>query len=124
MSRVMMSFQDGLFVGGARCDVPRDNLDLEPWFRLPKGHERRIHGRSHAGVHIVEEGATLLLALDAHRHHPKPFTQAELFPYRNAVVPECQKQAMQRRKGMRTARSTTKRATLLRNLEEKYAASV
>ncbi|MGF1581073.1 MAG: hypothetical protein ACFCD0_17040 [Gemmataceae bacterium] len=54
MSRVMMSFQDGLFVGGGRCDVSRDNLALERWFRLPKGHERRIHGRSHAGVRIVE----------------------------------------------------------------------
>ena len=45
--------------------MPRDNLDLERWFRVPKGHERRIHGRCHAGVRIVQEGATMLLALDA-----------------------------------------------------------
>ena len=64
MGRVMASFKKGLFVGGGRSDLPRDNLDLERWFRLPKGHERRIHGRSHAGVRIVQEGATLLLALD------------------------------------------------------------
>src|SRR6185295_4913793 len=74
MGRVMASFQDGLCAGGARGDFPRDNLEGERWFRLPKGHERRIHGRSHAGVRRGHEGATLLLALDAPRHHPQPFT--------------------------------------------------
>jgi hypothetical protein len=124
MGRVMASFQPGLFVGGGRADLPRDNLDLERWFRLPKGHERRIHGRCHAGVRIVQEGATMLLALDAHRHHPQPFTEEELRPYRDAIAPESQKEAMRRRKVMRTARSTAKRGSLLRNLEERYAASV
>lgn len=124
MGRVMTSFKPGLFAGGGRADLPRDNLDLERWFRLPKGHERRIHGRSHAGVRIVQEGATMLLALDAHRHHPQPFTEAELRPYRDATAPESQKEAIRRRKVMRTARSTTKRCSLLRTLEERYAASV
>ena len=119
----MASFKDGLFAGGARGDLPRDNLDLERWFRLPKGHERRIHGRSHAGVRIVQEGATLLLALDAHRHHPQPFTEKELRPYRDAQAPESQKEAIRRRKVMRAARSTKRRPGLLRNLEERYAAS-
>jgi hypothetical protein len=123
MGRLMASFKKGLFVGGGRGDLPRDNLDLERWFRLPKGHERRIHGRCHAGVRIVQEGATLLLALDAHRHHPKPFTEEELRSYRDAVAPESQKEAVRRRKVMRAARSTTKRGGLLRNLEERYAAS-
>jgi len=123
MGRVMTSFKPGLFAGGGRADLPRDNLDLERWFRLPKGHERRIHGRSHAGVRIVQEGATMLLALDAHRHHPQPFTAAELRPYRDATAPESQKEAIQRRKVMRTARSTAKRGSLLRNLEERYTAS-
>jgi hypothetical protein len=123
MGRVMASFQPGLFAGGGRADLPRDNLDLERWFRLPKGHERRIHGRCHAGVRIVQEGATMLLALDAHRHHPEPFTEADLCPYRDATIPESQKEAIRRRKVMRTARSTTKRGHLLRNLEERYAAS-
>jgi hypothetical protein len=123
MSRVMASFKDGLFAGGSRVDFPRDNLDLERWFRLPKGHERRIHGRCHAGVRIVQEGATLLLALDAHRHHPQPFTEEDLRPYRDAAVPESQKEAIQRRKVMRIARSTTKRATLLRILEARYSNS-
>ena len=123
MGRVMASFKKGLFVGGGRSDLPRDNLDLERWFRLPKGHERRIHGRSHAGVRIVQEGATMLLALDAHRHHPQPFTEEELRPYRDAVAPESQKEAIRRRKVMKTARSTRKRGSLLRDLEERYAAS-
>ena len=123
MGRVMTSFKKGLFAGGGRNDLPRDNLDLERWFRLPKGHERRIHGRSHAGVRIVQEGATMLLALDAHRHHPQPFTEEELRPYRDAVAPECQKEAMRRRKVMRTARSTKRRGNLLRDFEERYAAS-
>ncbi len=123
MGRVMTSFKPGLFAGGGRADWPRDNLDLERWFRLPKGHERRIHGRSHAGVRIVQEGATMLLALDAHRHHPQPFREEELRPYRDAVAPESQQEAIRRRKVMRTARSTTKRGSWLRNLETRYAAS-
>ena len=123
MGRVMASFKKGLFAGGGKADLPRDNLELERWFRLPKGHERRIHGRCHAGVRIVQEGATLLLALDAHRHHPQLFTEEELRPYRDAVVPENQKEAIRRRRIMRTARSTTRRAGLLRKLETRYAAS-
>lgn len=123
MGRVMASFQPGLFAGGGRGDWPRDNLDLERWFRLPKGHERRIHGRCHAGVRIVQEGATMMLALDAHRHHPQPFTEKELRPYRDAEAPNSQKEVIHRRKVMRAARSTKKRAALLRKLEERYAAS-
>lgn len=121
MGRVMASFESGLFAGGDRSDWPRDNLDLERWFRLPKGHERRIHGRCHAGVRIVQEGETMMLALDAHRHHPQPFTEEELRPYRAALVPDGQKQAIHRRQVMKAARSTTKRAALLRNLEKRYA---
>ena len=123
MGRVMASFKPGLFAGGGRGDWPRDNLDLERWFRLPKGHERRIHGRRHAGVRIVQEGATMTLALDAHRHHPQPFTEKELRKYRDAEIPDGQKEVIQRRKVMRAARSTTKRAGLLRKLEERYASS-
>jgi hypothetical protein len=123
MGRVMASFQPGLFAGGDRGDWPRDNLDLERWFRLPKGHERRIHGRCHAGVRIVQEGETMMLALDAHRHHPHPFKEAELRPYRDADVPDAQREVIHRRKVMRAARSKKKRAALLRDLEKRYAAS-
>jgi hypothetical protein len=120
MARVMKSFHPGLFSGGAAADQFRDNLDLERWFRLPKGHERRIHGRSHAGVRIVQEGPTLALALDAHGSHPDPFTVDDLFLYRSASEPECQLQAMCRRKVMRKARSKKKRPQLLAELEYRY----
>jgi hypothetical protein len=124
MSKVMTSFAAGLFAGGGRADLPQDNLDLERWFRLPKSHERRLHGRSHAGVRIVQEGPTLLLALDAYRQHSAPFTREELQPYWNAQPPECQQQAIRRRKVMRKARSATKRPLLLKTLEARYRDAV
>jgi hypothetical protein len=74
MAGVMERFAPGLFVDCGRCNLPSDNLDLERWFRLPKGHQRRIHGHAHAGVRLVHEGPTLLVTLDAHRRHPGPFT--------------------------------------------------
>ena len=120
MAGVMISFLAGLFVGGAKFEAIRDNLDLERWFRLPKGHERRIHGRRHAGVRIVQDGPTLILALDAHVAHPGVFTAEELMPYRTARLPACQHEALQRRKIMRKARSKKKRPILLAELERRY----
>jgi hypothetical protein len=120
MARVMIGFLAGLFVGGAKFEAIRDNLDLERWFRLPKSHERRIHGHRHAGVRIVQDGPTLLLALDAHVAHPEPFTAEELLPYRTARLPVCQRQALNRRKIMRKARSKKKRPLLLAELERRY----
>src|SRR5690349_22530389 len=105
MAGVMRSFRAGLFVGGDAMAHIQDNLELERWFRLPKGHERRIHGHRHAGVRIVIEGATLVHALDAHAAHPEQFTVADLLPYRAAREPPCQSQALNRRKIMRKARS-------------------
>jgi hypothetical protein len=120
MAKVMVSFLAGLFVGGAKFEETRDNLDLERWFRLPKSHERRIHGHRHAGVRIVQDGPTLVLALDAHSAHPGPFTADELLPYRRAQIPPCQRQALTRRKIMRRARSKKKRPILLAELERRY----
>jgi hypothetical protein len=120
MAKVMMSFLPGLFVGGAKFEEIRDNLDLERWFRLPKSHERRIHGHRHAGVRIVQDGPTLVLALDAHSAHPGPFTADELLPYRKARMPPCQREALNRRKIMRKARSKKKRPILLADLERRY----
>jgi hypothetical protein len=120
MGQVMASFAPGLFVGGEEADLPRDNLDLERWFKQPKGHERRIHGRQHAGVRIVQEGPTLLLALDAHWAHPEPFTGADLWPYRHSPAPACQRQSMHRHTIMRRARSKKKRPLLLAELERRY----
>jgi hypothetical protein len=102
---VMASFAAGLFVGGETLPCLQDNLDLERWFRQPKGHERRIHGHRHAGVRIVQEGPTLLLALDAHMTHPAPLTAHDLAPYQDASPPTCQVEAIHRRTIMRTARS-------------------
>jgi len=111
-----------LFAGGDEVDQVRDNLDLERWFRLLKGHERRIHGHKHAGVRIVQEGPATALALDAHRAHRGLFTADDLLPNRSARVPECQRQAMKRRKIMRKARSKTKRPKLPAELERRYRA--
>ena len=123
MVQVMTGFLAGLFVGEGQFDSIRDNLDLERWFRLPKSHERRIHGHRHAGVRIVQEGPTLVHALDAHAAHPGQFTVDELLPYRGAREPPCQAQALNRRKVMRKARSKKGRPLLLADLERRYRES-
>jgi hypothetical protein len=123
MAAVMLSFLGGLFVGEEEYEAIRDNLDLERWFRLPKSHERRIHGHRHAGVRIVQEGPTLVHALDAHVAHPEPFTADDLVPYRTAREPPSQKQALDRRKIMRKARSPKNRPLLLADLERRYRES-
>jgi hypothetical protein len=120
MAAVMLSFLAGLFVGEEEYETIRDNLDLERWFRLPKGHERRIHGHRHAGIRLVLEGATLVPALDAHAAHPGPFTAADLVPYRTAREPPCQTEAQGRRRIMRKARSKKNRPLLLAELERHY----
>jgi hypothetical protein len=120
MATLMTSFEPGLFVGGEDPQLPHDNLDLERWFRCPKGHERRIHGRRHAGVRMVQEGPTQLLTLDAHLVHPEPFTAADLLAYRGARPPRCQREAILRRKIMRKARSKKRRGYLLAELERRY----
>ena len=120
MAAVMSSFLAGLFVGEGTFEEIRDNLDLERWFRLPKSHERRIHGHRHAGIRIVLEGPTLVHALDAHVAHPAPFTADGLLPYRTAQEPRCQEQALNRRKIMRKARSKKNRPILLAELEQRY----
>jgi hypothetical protein len=119
-AQVMSSFQPGVFVGGEAADFPEDNLDLERWFKHPKGHERRIHGRRHAGVRIVQQGPTLMLALDAHIHHDGPFTVNDLQPYGHSRVPASQQQAVARGKIMRKARSRKQRCDLLADLEKRY----
>jgi hypothetical protein len=123
MALVMTAFVGGLFVGAEVVNVPVDNLELERWFRLPKGHERRIHGHRHAGVRIVQEGPTLVLALDAHQEHPEAFAVGDLVGYREAEVPRSEQQALRRRKIMRKARSKKRRPALLKELERRYLSS-
>jgi len=120
LSKLMASWAPGLFVGGKAGNVPWDNLDSERWFRLPKGHERRIHGHQHAGVRLVREGPTLLPALDAHREHDGLFTAEELYPYRDHPTPADQTAAQHRHRVMRRARSSKQRAKLLQELEQRY----
>lgn len=105
LAKVMTSFRPGLFAGAELALHPRDNLDLERWFRCPKSHERRIHGHRHAGVRIVREGPTLLLTLDAHASHPEVFTRQDLFPFRLASAPHSQSASQQRHSIMRKSRS-------------------
>jgi hypothetical protein len=120
MATVMLSFLAGLFVGEEEYEAIRDNLDLERWFRLPKSHERRIHGHRHAGIRLVLDGPTLVHALDAHAAHPGPFRVDDLLPYRTAREPLCQTEARNRRTIMRKARSKKKRPLLLAELERRY----
>jgi hypothetical protein len=123
MARLMLSFLAGLFVGEEEYEGIRDNLDLERWFRLPKSHERRIHGRRHVGIRLVGEGPTWVHALDAHAAHPEPFTVADLLGYRTAREPPSQTQALDRRTIMRKARSKKQRPALLADLERRYRES-
>ena len=120
MATVMLGFLAGLFVGEQEYEAIRDNLELERWFRLPKSHERRIHGHRHAGIRLVLEGPTLVHALDAHAAHPGPFSVDDLLPYRTAREPPCQTEARNRRKIMRKARSKKRRPLLLAELERRY----
>jgi hypothetical protein len=101
VAKRMSGLEPGVFVGGETAEFPADHVDLERWFKGPKGHERRIHGHCHAGVRIVRQGPTLMLALDAHGPHDGPFTVDALEPYGHARVPESQQQAVDRGKIMR-----------------------
>jgi len=120
MAVVMAAFVVGLFAGEEVDPDIIDNLDLERWFRLPKGHERRIHGRKHAGVRLVQEGATLMPVLDAHKGREKPFKAEDLLGYKEAKPPKTEQVALRRRKVMRWARSKKRRAALLAELEQRY----
>ena len=104
-AKVMTSFQPGLFAGADMTSHPRDNLDLERWFRSPKSHERRVHGHRHAGVRIVRDGPTLAPTLDAHASHPGVFTREDLFPFRMASPPPSQLASQQRHSIMLKSRS-------------------
>jgi hypothetical protein len=120
MAVVMAAFAAGLFAGPEVDQEIRDNLDLERWFRLPKGHERRIHGRKHAGVRLVQEGATLMPVLDAHKGREEPYKPEELLGFKDAKPPKQEEEAMHRRKVMRRARSKKQRPILLAELERRY----
>lgn len=104
-AKIMKSFQVGLFAGPKLALYPRDNLDLERWFRSPKSHERRIHGHCHAGIRIVRDGPTLVPTLDSHSSHPGVFHREDLFAFRTAVAPPNQLSSQRRHGIMRKSRS-------------------
>jgi hypothetical protein len=113
----------GLFAGPGVAEDIQDNLEMERWFRLPKGHERRIHGRKHAGVRLVQQGATLMPVLDAHKDREGPYQAKDLLGYQQAELPKEEQEALQRRKVMRQARSKKHRPSLLAELERRYLAA-
>ena len=117
---MMSRFEPGVFVGGESAEFPADHVDLARWCKRPKGHERRLHGRRHAGGRMVQQGPTWMVALDAHVHHHGPWTVDALAPYGHARVPGSQPQAVERGKIMRKARSRKKRDALLAGLEKRY----
>jgi hypothetical protein len=124
IARTMTSFSPGLFAGGDMADLPVDNLELERAFRLPKGHERRIHGHAHAGVRIVQRGPSLLHVLDAHRRHPEPFRANDLLPWLDAPIPTSQQASVHRQRIMRKARSAKRRPLLLAQLERRFREAI
>jgi hypothetical protein len=121
LSKSMSSWMVGLFICVAvGKNVPWDNLELERFFRSPKGHERRIHGHKHVGMRVVREGASLLPTLDAHLEHPGPFTAQQLLPFRNHHLPSDQQHAQHRHQIMRRAASTKLRPHLLQELNKTH----
>lgn len=113
---------EGRYDGFGRHFLPENNYALERWFRLPKGHARRIHGHAHAGVTLVQRGATLLPTLDAHELHSAPFCADDLRPYLRAPEPAVQGEARHRARVMRQARSEKGRRALLDALQKRHAA--
>ncbi len=112
--------EPGVCVGGETADVPADKVAWARWGTRPTGHARRLHGRRHAGMRIVQHGPTWLLALDAPVHHEGPWMADHLQPYGHTRVPASQQQAVERGKLMRKARSRKKRHALLADLENRY----
>jgi hypothetical protein len=92
MSQIMQSFEAGLFVGDD--NLPEDNLDGDKMVQKTFRHERKIHGHKHVGMRIVNEGPTLLLALDAHLLQSNPGTNQDLLPYVYVKPPESQIQSI------------------------------
>lgn len=131
MAALMLRWKSGLFIGDGVAEqagvawagnpfLPEDNYALERHFRTPKHHMRHIHGRAHAGVVIVQRGATLIPTLDAHLLHPTPFPHDMLRPYLHAPEPPRQLEACARAAIMRRARSPKQRPILLADLKERY----
>ena len=132
LAKRMTNWRAGLFIGDGVAErrvtprgepfLPEDNYGIERAFRLPKGHARHVHGRAHAGVALVQRGATLVPTLDAHAAHDAPFTHDDLRPFLGAPEPTTQRTVRRRAEVMRKARSERQRPSLLKQLQERYMA--
>jgi hypothetical protein len=123
MAGGMVALVAGRFAGPEAAQEIKDPLALERWVRLPKGHERRIHGRRHAGVRLGQQGATVLAPLGAPNDREPPDTAAALLAHKGAKAPNEDQEAIPRRKVMRRARSKNRRPALLAELERRYLAA-
>jgi hypothetical protein len=74
-------------------------------------------------VRLVQEGATLMPVLDAHKDKEEPYLAEHLLGYQQAKPPPEEREAVQRRKVMRQARSKKRRPVLLAELERRYQAA-
>jgi hypothetical protein len=115
----MTSFLAGLFVGEGKPRRSRTSSILSDGSPVQKPREADSWS-SPRGVRIVRDGPTFLLSLDAHVAHSGLFTAEDLLLYRTARKPPCPREALNRRKVMRKARSKTKRPILLAELERRY----
>ena len=75
----------------------------------PQDHERRLHGRRYAGVRLVQQEPTRMVALDGHVYHESPLTGNDLQPFGHARVPASSQEAVERGKSMRQGRSRNTR---------------
>ena len=99
LAKVMSSFQPGLLAGGDEVDQIRDKNPIRRcWFRgSSKGMSVGSTVTNMPVFGSSEEGSTTALALDENRVHCVLFTVDHLLPYCSARMPECQRQAMNRR---------------------------
>ena len=123
MAKVMISFLAGLFVGRRRS---RGSKTISIWSggsagpRVTSGESMVTATRGFGSFKKGRRWCTRWMpTCDASR----PFTADDLLPYRTAREPPSQREAMDRRKIMRKARSAKKRPVLLADLERRYRES-
>jgi len=117
---VMASFAAGLFVGGDTLPFLQDNLDLERWFRKPKGHERRIHGHRHAGCASCRKAPRSCWPWTLNVTHPEPFIAHDLARYQGRVGPCLSGRGYPSTQGHAHRPFKKKRVLLLTTLERRY----
>jgi len=104
----------------------RATLDTHGLLRLHNGEPRYLEVDSPRCL-AEQPGAVYRLPLTATPRETdedrNPFTADDLLPYRTVEEPACQREAIERRKVMRKARSKKMRPILLADLERRYRES-